>query len=317
MPLSMSRVFPIAFMAALLTVGGPATSAQGQPPSVGANRATTTAPVAEGATKRPAGDETTRVPDAAQPSGVPGGGSLDLPTQAEQLVSPKGLTSTLNLLVLFTLLSLAPSALIMTTCFIRFIVIFGLLRQALGTQQLPPNQVLIGLSLFLTFAVMAPVWEETYDKGIRPYTHPAPGQVSPSLDETFRRSVAPTRRYMSEQIERTGNSDAVWMFLEFEQRHRSGSVSPDPPSSYDDVSLSVLLPAFLLSELKTAFIIGAQIYIPFLVLDMVVAVILTSMGMMMMPPTLVSFPFKLMLFVLIDGWFLTVGMMLESVRPPG
>lgn len=315
MPLS--RSLSISLVTVLLTFSNLATSAQGQPPSVGANRATTTASAAEGATKRPGGEDTARAADAAQPAGNPGGGSLDLPAQAEQLVSPKGLTSTLNLLVLFTLLSLAPSALIMTTCFIRFIVIFGLLRQALGTQQLPPNQVLIGLSLFLTFAVMAPVWEETYEKGIRPYTHPEPGQASPSLDETFRRSVAPTRRYMSEQIERTGNSDAVWMFLEFEQRHRSGSVSPVPPSSYDEVSLSVLLPAFLLSELKTAFIIGAQIYLPFLVLDMVVAVILTSMGMMMMPPTLVSFPFKLMLFVLIDGWFLTVGMMLESVRPPG
>ncbi|HTI51007.1 MAG TPA: flagellar type III secretion system pore protein FliP [Planctomycetaceae bacterium] len=238
--------------------------------------------------------------------------------QPDQFFSPAGLGSTLKLIVLMTVLSLAPSILIMTTCFVRFVIVLGLLRQALGTQQLPPNQILMALSLFLTFMVMAPVWQQSYDEGIHPYTNTDPGEPAPTLEETFERSVAPIRRFMSAQIERSGNSDTVWMFLDYQRSAgASHSATFHDPQSYDEVPLATLVSSFMLSELKSAFLIGFQIYLPFLVIDLVVATVLTSMGMMTVPPTLVSIPFKLLLFVLIDGWMLTVGMMLASVRPSG
>jgi len=237
------------------------------------------------------------------------------PLDVDRMLSPQGMSGTLKIMALLTVLSLAPSILIMTTCFIRFVVVLGLLRQALGTQQLPPNQVLVSLCLFLTFLVMAPVWKQSYDAGIRPYAAPAPGETQLSMDDAFSRTAQPLRRFMADQIEATGNSDAVWLFLEYQQP--ATSQNSERPETYDDVPLSVLLPAYMLSELKTAFVIGFQIYLPFLVIDLVVSTILISMGMMMLPPVLVSLPFKLLLFVLIDGWFLTVGMLLESVRPLG
>jgi flagellar biosynthetic protein FliP len=255
------------------------------------------------------------LPAAALPDAQPQGWPMAV--QPEQLVSPGGLSSTLNVMLLLTVLSLAPSILMMTTCFIRFVIVFGLLRQALGTQQLPPNQILVGLSLFLTCMVMAPVWRASYAEGIAPYTQPAPGQSPPSLQVTFNRTVGPLRRFMSEQIETTGNSDTVWLFLDY-TKPAEGSPEAEaytPPATYDDVPLTILLPSYMLSELKTAFLIGFQLFLPFLVIDMVVASLLMTMGMMMLPPTLVSFPFKLLLFVLIDGWYLTVGMLLESIRP--
>ncbi len=235
----------------------------------------------------------------------------------EKMISPTGMSSTLNLMLLLTVLSLAPSILMMTTSFIRFVVVFGLLRQALGTQQLPPNQVIIGLSMFLTFMVMGPVWRESYNDGIRPYASPAAGVPPTSLETAFRDTLRPIRRHMSEQIERAGNSDAVWLFIDYQKPHPDSSEAAHwkAPETYDDVPLLALLPAYMLSELKTSFIIGFQIYLPFLVIDMVIASLLMTMGMMMVPPSLVSFPFKLLLFVLIDGWYLTVGMLLESVRP--
>jgi len=217
--------------------------------------------------------------------------------------SPEGLSSTLQVMLLLTVLSLAPAVLLMTTCFVRVVIVLGLLRQALGTQTLPPSQVITSIALFVTLAVMTPVWKEVYDQGIKPYTnHQA------SLEQAWDAGVAPVRRFMSMQIERTGNSDDVWLFLE----HMPLKTMPQ---SYDDVPLQALLPAFMLSELKTSFLIGFQIYLPFLVLDMVVSSVLISMGMMMLPPVLVSLPFKLLLFVLVDGWHLTVGMLLDSFQP--
>lgn len=238
-----------------------------------------------------------------------------VPLDVDQMLAPQGMTGTMKVMALLTVLSLAPSILIMTTCFIRFVVVLGLLRQALGTQQLPPNQVLVSLCLFLTVLVMGPVWKESYDAGIRPYVSPVAGQPQMDFEEAFERTARPLRRFMADQIEATGNSDAVWLFLEY-QRPSQGAEA-ERPETYEDVPLSVLLPAYMLSELKTAFVIGFQIYLPFLVIDLVVSTVLISMGMMMLPPVLVSLPFKLLLFVLIDGWFLTVGMLLESVRPLG
>lgn len=238
---------------------------------------------------------------------------------ADQMTSPGGLTATLKILLLMTVISLAPSILIMTTCFIRFIIVLGLLRQALGTQQLPPNQVLISLCLFLTFMVMAPVWKSSYDEGIRPYTSPQAGEQALSFATAYEKTAAPLRHYMSMQIKQTGNTDTVWFLYEYQRSQMGHSISEDEtlPETYDDVPITVLLSAFMLSELKTSFIIGFQLYLPFIIIDMVIASVLISMGMMMLPPVLISLPFKLLLFVMIDGWFLTVGMLLESVTLTG
>ncbi|QDT78765.1 Flagellar biosynthetic protein FliP precursor [Gimesia maris] len=247
-----------------------------------------------------------------------GGAGVPEMLDVEQMTSPQGLNSTLKLFLLLTVLSLAPSILIMTTSFIRFVIVFGLLRQALGTQQLPPNQVLTSLSLFLTIMVMAPIWEKAYEEGIVPYTNQTQ-QAPVSLEVAFQKTVAPLRKFMSDQIELTGNSDTVWMFLDYQQPlpGSPGAESYQPPRDYDEVPLTVLLPAYMLSEVKTAFLIGFQLYLPFIVIDMVISSILISMGMMMLPPVLISLPFKILLFVLIDGWLLTVGMLLESIRAVG
>lgn len=248
-------------------------------------------------------------------TGLPGG--LD----PEQMLSPNGLSSTLKVVLLMTVLSLAPSIMIMTTCFIRFVIVLGLLRQALGTQQLPPNQVIISLCLFLTFLIMSPVWKQAYEEGIQPYTNPPDGVAALTLEEAFYRTMRPLRTFMADQIKAGGNEEAVWQFLEFQNPDAdsvSEHISSDPEELlYDEIPLSVLLPAYMLSELKTAFLIGFQLYLPFLVIDMVISSVLISMGMMMLPPVLISLPFKLLLFVMIDGWFLTVGKLLESVQLSG
>jgi flagellar biosynthesis protein FliP len=229
------------------------------------------------------------------PEGLAGG--------PKQWASPEGLSSTIQVMLLLTVLSLAPAILLMTTCFIRLVVVLSLLRQAIGTQQLPPSQVITTLSLFLTFLIMAPVWKQVYTEAIVPYT-----EHRMSLDQAWTSGVAPVRRFMAQQIERTKNSDDVYLFLDY---------LPDQPtpSSYEDVPLVALLPAFVLSELKTAFLIGFQIYLPFLILDIVISSVLVSMGMLMLPPVMISLPFKLLLFVLVDGWRLVVGMLMESFQP--
>ena len=217
---------------------------------------------------------------------------------------------------MLTVFSLAPSFLMMTTCFVRFAVSLGLLRQALGTQQGLPNQVLTAICMFLTFLVMSPVWQRSYDQGIRPYTSPSAEEGRLDEATAIARTLAPVREFMGKQIDQANNSDAVWMLLDFQRSAADPGLTRhwDEPESYDDVPFTVLAPAYLLSELKTGFLIGFQLFLPFLVIDLVVAMILTSLGLNMMPPSMVSLPFKLLLFVLIDGWFLTVGMLLESVR---
>jgi flagellar biosynthetic protein FliP len=242
----------------------------------------------------------------AQPTAQQSG----LPIDVEQMLSPSGLSSTLKIMLVLTVISLAPAILVMTTCFVRFIIVFSLLRQAIGTQQLPPNQVLMSLSLFLTFLVMSPVWKEAYDQGIQPYSNPQAGEKPIGLEDAFHRTARPLRRFMIEQIQRTDNLEALVTFFEFQHPNDKATL----PEDLEEIDTVVLLPAYMLSELKTAFVIGFQIYLPFLVIDMVIATVLISMGMMMLPPVLISLPFKLLLFVLIDGWALTVGMLLESVR---
>lgn len=224
---------------------------------------------------------------------------------ARTLVSPQRLSATLQLLILLTVLSLAPAILLMTTSFVRIVVVLGLLRQALGTQQLPPSQVLTTLALFMTVLVMGPTWTEIYDQGIRPYVR---GEVA-DPEAAFQAAAAPLKRFLSRQIELADNSDDVWLFYDYLPAHLQ---SRTEPQTYDELPLSVLLPAFLLSELKVAFLIGFQIYLPFLILDLVVSTLTISMGMMMLPPVMISLPLKLLLFVLVDGWSLVAGMLLES-----
>ncbi len=209
--------------------------------------------------------------------------------------TPQQVSTTLQLLFLLTVLSLAPAILVMVTSFTRIIVVLGLLRQALGTQQMPPNQVLIGLALFLTFFVMAPTYNEVNQKALQPYLQKRVGH-----EEAFDRALVPVRDFMFRQ---TREKD-LGLFVHL-------SKIP-PPRNPGDVPTHVLIPAFMISELKTAFQIGFVIFIPFLIIDMVIASALMSMGMLMLPPIFISLPFKIILFVLADGWYLVVGSLIRS-----
>ncbi len=246
------------------------------------------------------------------------GGAISLPSGLEdpqQWTTPEGLSSTLRVMLLLTVISLAPAILLMTTSFIRIVVVLGLLRQALGTQQLPPSQVITSLALFLSMLIMGPIWQEVYDEAIQPYT-----QRQLSLSDAWDRGVEPVRRFMADQIRRTENDDDVYLFLSYmpeEQTSAGNSVDYvyyGAKRGQRNVPLRALLPAFMLSELKTAFLIGFQIYLPFVILDIVVASVTISMGMMMLPPVLISLPFKLLLFVMVDGWHLVVDMLLQSFQ---
>ncbi|MEN6319157.1 MAG: flagellar type III secretion system pore protein FliP [Syntrophaceae bacterium] len=207
-------------------------------------------------------------------------------------------STVLKLLILLTVLALAPSILIMLTSFTRIVIVFSLLRSALGTQQMPPNQIIIGLSLFLTFFIMTPVWDKVNTQALQPYYS---NQISG--EKAFELSAQPVREFMLKQ---TREKD-IALFVKISRAKR-----PDTPA---DISLNTLIPAFVISELRTAFQIGFLIYMPFLVLDMVIASVLLSMGMMMLPPIMVSLPFKLLLFVLVDGWYLIVGSLVQSFGP--
>ncbi len=226
-----------------------------------------------------------------------------LPLDWSSWTSPERLDGTIRAIAVMSVLSLAPAILLMTTCYVRIMIVLSLLRQALGTQQLPSNQVITTIALFLTFLIMTPVWKRVHEEAIVPYTDP---NVSMTLADAWQAGVQPVREFMSNQIENVGNRDEVWLFLDYLP------ADTPTPETYDDVPLQALLPAFLLSELKTAFLIGFRIYLPFVVLDLVVASVTVSMGMFMLPPTTISLPLKLLLFVLVDGWHLLVGMLMES-----
>jgi len=198
---------------------------------------------------------------------------------------------------------MAPAVLLMTTCYVRIIIVLGLLRQALGLQSLPPSQVMTSIALFMTFFVMKPVWNEVYEDAIKPYTDP---EVEMSLQEAYQAGSIPIRLFMSRQIDVAGNHDDVLLFYRYMDQ------DAPIPSDFEDVPMRVLLPAYILSELKTAFMLGFQIYLPFLIVDLVVASVTISMGMLMLPPQVVSLPFKLLLFVLVDGWRLVVQMLMDS-----
>jgi len=208
---------------------------------------------------------------------------------------PGDLSVTLQIVILLTVLTLAPSILIMTTSFIRIAVVLSFLRQAIGTNQTPPNQLLVGLALILTFFIMTPVFTQSYQDGVKPYL-----DEKMTKEEAFTKTMAPVRKFMLAQ---TREQDLA-LFVNM--------AKIPAPKNADDIPLHVLIPGFVISELRTAFQIAFVIFIPFLVIDMVVASVLMSMGMMMLPPTIVALPFKILLFVLVDGWYLLVKSLVES-----
>ncbi|MZG54722.1 MAG: flagellar type III secretion system pore protein FliP [Nitrospinae bacterium] len=223
--------------------------------------------------------------------------ALSLPSiqlGVDDVEEPEKVSSALQILFLLTILTLAPSILILTTSFARIVIVLSFLRQAMGTQQTPPTQILIGLGLFLTLFVMGPTWTEINDKALQPYLNEEISQT-----DALKKAEMPLKSFMLRQ---TREKDLA-LFID---------ISGEKPATNEEIDIRSIIPAFIISELKTAFQIGFLIYIPFLILDMVVASILLSMGMMMLPPVLISLPFKLMLFVMVDGWYLTVGSLMRS-----
>jgi len=213
----------------------------------------------------------------------------------DEAKDPGKMAVVLQIFLLMTILSLAPAILIMLTSFTRIVIVLSLLRRALGTMQMPPNQVIIGLALFLTFFIMTPVWHSINQNALQPYLDDKIGQ-----QQALQNAADPLREFMFKQ---TRKKDLA-LFVDIAKLER--------PKDADDIPLSVLIPAFIISEVKTAFQIGLLLYVPFLIIDMVVASVLLSMGMMMLPPIMISLPFKLMLFVLSDGWNLLVGSLVRS-----
>lgn len=209
--------------------------------------------------------------------------------------TPQDFTNGLQILIWLTILSLAPSILIMTTCFVRLVVVLSLTRQAIGAGNLPPNQVITSLALILTFFIMAPTFNEINEKALQPYMNNQITQQA-ALD----RGIEPIRNFMFKQT----HEKELALFVRMAKIEK--------PKTKEDVPTYVLLPSFILSELKTAFTIGFVVYLPFLVIDIVVSSVLVSMGMMFLPPTMIALPFKLIMFVMVDGWYLIVKSLVES-----
>lgn len=224
-------------------------------------------------------------------------GPAQLTLALDNATTPARISSTLQIVALLTLISVAPSMILMMTCYARILIVLTLLRQAMGTHQLPPRQIMVSLSLFITFFVMAPVGEEIYQNALVPYT-------SEEIDAVEAASLAaqPVREYL---LAHTRENDLGLFF-------RLANV--DPPEARDEVGFRMLLPAYLISEIRTAFEIGFMIYLPFLVVDILVASMLISMGMMVLPPMMISLPFKLMLFVLLDGWNLLISALVTGLQ---
>lgn len=224
--------------------------------------------------------------------------AISLPTVSfgvQDAENPEQVSTALQIIFLLTILSVAPSIILMMTCFTRIIIVFGFVRQAMGTQSMPPTQIIMGLGLFLTFFIMSPTINEINEKALKPYLNE---EISQQV--AFENAVLPMREFMFYHVKETELSLLTEITLDGE------------PYNKDDIPTLTLIPAFVLSELKRAFQMGFLIYIPFLVIDMIVASILMSMGMMMLPPVIISMPFKLLLFVLVDGWGLVVGSVLKS-----
>jgi flagellar biosynthetic protein FliP len=232
----------------------------------------------------------------AEAASGPAVGGMLLP----DLQHPGTAGAAMQWLVLVTVLSVAPAVAVMVTSFTRIIVVLGLLRQALASPQLPPNQVLFGLALFMTAVVMAPVYRDVHRDSISPYL-----AGKSDLPAAWAAGEKHLRAFMIRQVDAAGNAEEVYPFLDAELAKRKDL-------AWGDVPTLSLMPAFVISELKTAFMIGFRIYLPFVIIDMLVASVLMSMGMLMLPPVLISMPFKLLLFVLADGWHLVVGTLMKS-----
>ncbi len=220
-----------------------------------------------------------------------------------------GMSVAINIMILLTVITLVPSIMLMTTSFVRIMVVLALLRQALGTQSLPPAQVVTGLALFMTILVMKPTIDRIWFDAVVPYQN---GEIR-DMEVLWDRASNPVRDFMFDQIEATDNWSSLYMILNYQ------GIDTSTPETITraDISTTSLIPAYMLSELKVAFLMGFRVYLPFLVIDMVVASLLISMSMMMLPPVMISLPFKLMLFVMVDGWSLIVGSLLESFVQEG
>jgi flagellar biosynthetic protein FliP len=203
---------------------------------------------------------------------------------------------TLQILLLMTILALAPSIIIMTTSYLRIIIVFHFLKSALGTQQMPPGQLLSGIALFITFFVMAPTWNEVNEKALKPLM-----DKNITVEEAYDKGIEPIRNFMFKHV----RNEDLELFISMANMER--------PNSRNELPTYIVVPAFALSELRTGFIIGFFLFIPFLMVDLIISSILMSMGMMMLPPMLVSLPFKILLFVLVDGWNLIVGSIVRSI----
>lgn len=208
---------------------------------------------------------------------------------------PANVSTSVKLVLMLTVLSLAPSILILMTCFTRIIIVLGFVRTSLATNQMPPTQVLIGLALFMTFFIMAPTFQEVNEQALTPLFN-----EEITLEEAYEEASIPFKEFMSAH---TRQKDLA-LFLDY--------AGIEKPETIEDIPLTALVPAFAISEIKTAFQIGFMLFIPFLVIDMIIASVLMSMGMMMLPPVMISLPFKILLFVLVDGWYLVVKSLLQS-----
>jgi len=235
---------------------------------------------------------------SAQQTTAPGRPQTGL--RLPDLKTPEGTSGALKWLVLLTVLSVAPAVVVMMTCFTRIIVVLGLLRQAMATGQLPPNQILFGLALLMTLVVMAPVYKDVHRDAVEPYLA---GRIDQG--EALEAGERHVRTFMIRQIEAADNQADVELFLDAKRAAKKDL-------TWKDVPTMSLIPAFVVSELKTAFWMGFRIYLPFVIIDLLVASILMSVGMLMLPPALISMPLKLLLFVLADGWHLVVGTLMQS-----
>lgn len=237
------------------------------------------------------------------------GGAINAGGGVSQGTSGGGISVALNIMLLLTVISLVPSIMLMTTSFVRIMVVLALLRQAMGTQSLPPAQVITGLALFMTALVMKPTVDRIWEEAVVPYQS---GQIG-EIDVLWDKASAPLRDFMFDQIEASDNWSSLYMVLNYQ-----GIDTSEPETiKRADIATMTLVPAYMLSELKVSFLMGFRVYLPFLVIDMVIASLLISMSMMMLPPVLISLPFKLMLFVMVDGWTLIVGSLLESFVQEG
>ena len=212
-----------------------------------------------------------------------------------EATEPQQVSTALQILLLLTVMTVAPAILLMTTSFTRIVIVLSFVRQAMGTQQAPSSQIIIGLSMFLTFFIMTPVWNQVNTTALKPYMA---GQIT--QDQAFAQALTPMRTFMFSQT----SEKTLELLIDISKMEK--------PASRDDIPTLTLIPAFMLSELKTAFQMGFLLFVPFLVVDMVVASILMAMGMMMLPPIIISLPFKILLFVLVDGWTLVVGSLVQS-----